>query len=404
MYIARQPIFDREMNVYAYELLYRSSIDSVQFGNTSMTAATATVLAGLFEDGIEIITGNKKAFVNFDEEILLADHSFDMDPGKIVIEVLEGVKSSEKLISRLNEIRKKGYWIALDDFEEDYDNFPLVKQAHIIKYDLMKTPLDSLTDEVKKALSDKKILLAEKVETQEEFLKAKEMGFHLFQGYFFQKPYIIGKSENKAPSSMQYAMILSELNEEEPSYDKIAKIFESNIDLAYKVIKRAGSKHFEESVTSIKRALTYMGLKELKFWVSILMIKEVSSDKPPELVRISLIRAKFADLLSQTKVFDTQASEAFMLGMFSVIDALLDKKMEDIVKDMPFSEELKKALLGKGGKLNELLDFIKEYEHGNFEKDSKDIMIDSRNLNIVSKLYFEALRWANKTFESMDSK
>ncbi len=402
MYIARQPIFNTNMQVYSYELLFRSSIDSSNFGLSSRKSATATVLAGVFEQGMDLITGNKKAFVNFDDEMLLSDVKFVLDSSSLAIEILETVKITPEIISRIKKLKKSGYWIVLDDFENDYDTYPLVEYANIIKFDLLKTPLETLGEDVKKALRDKKIILAEKVETQEVFLLAKEMGFHLFQGYFFQKPYIVGKSEQKVSSTAQYTMILSELEKEEPSYRELSRIFESNIDLAYKVLRLAGNKRFEENVDSIKRALTYIGLNDLKFWVSMLMMKEVRGNKPSELVRISLIRAKLAEGLAKNRIFNTNPSESFMLGMFSVIDALLDKQMNEVVEQLPFSQPLKKALLGEGGDLNTLIDFIRQYEDGSFDKNFEHILSDKDLMFKVSSAYCNAVQWATKTFESID--
>ncbi len=214
-------------------------------------------MAGLFENGINNLTDGKKAFVNFDEDMLFSDIPYLFRPSDLVIENLETVRATENVIERVAKLRKDGYTIALDDFVEDYDTYDLVEHARIIKFDLIATPLSEITEAVKKALRDGKLILAEKVESLEEFEEAKKMGFHLFQGFFFQKPYIVSKSESKVSYAAHYALILSELNRREPSFQKLAEIFETNIDLAYKVIKLAGNKTFDENIYSIKRALVY---------------------------------------------------------------------------------------------------------------------------------------------------
>ncbi len=192
MYIARQAIFNRDLKVYGYELLYRSNKDAKGFSGASSNVATASVIAGTFENGVGLIADKKKAFINFDEEMLFSDLPYLLKSNELVIENLETVQGTPPVVRRVKKLRKDGYSIALDDFVHSYDEYPLVPYANIIKYDLMATPLDRIEPDVKKALDSGKILLAEKVETREEFEKAKEMGFHLFQGYFFQKPQTVG--------------------------------------------------------------------------------------------------------------------------------------------------------------------------------------------------------------------
>ena len=191
MYIARQPIFNKLMKIYGYELLYRDASEAVSFGNASSSAATATVIGGLFEQGINKIVGKAKAFVNFDYDFIMSENIELIDPETLVIEVLETVEVNPVLVERLHYLRAKGYKIALDDFEESLNNYPIVYIADIIKYDIIITPLESIEEEVKEALAQGKVVLAEKIETEEEFQKACDMGFQLFQGYFFSKPKIV---------------------------------------------------------------------------------------------------------------------------------------------------------------------------------------------------------------------
>ncbi len=402
MYIARQPIFNRDMKVYAYELLYRSNIDSLEFGGVSSQVATATVMAGLFENGVKNITDGKKAFVNFDEDLLFSDIPYLFKPKQLVIENLETVRATKEVIERVKKLREDGYTIALDDFVEDYDTYDLVDHARIIKFDLIATPLNEIEDSVKKALKDGKLILAEKVETIDEFRKAKEMGFHLFQGFFFQKPYIVSKSEGKISHTAHYALILSELNSVEPSFQRLAEIFETNIDLAYKVIKLAGNKSFDDDIYSIKKALVYMGLADLKLWVSILMMRDVGTHKSPELVRLSLVRAKFGELLCKRKIVDTMPLESFMLGLFSTIDAVMDQNMDTLMMDMPFSDELKNGLVRKSGHLKDLFDFMVAYEEGKLNSSDVPIMLDEEKTTIVYNSYLEALSWGGEMYKEMD--
>ena len=201
MFIARQPIFTDSMVVYGYELLYRDNKKATSFGNVSAKKATAQVLGGLFElDG-------KKAFVNFDYDFLLTDSIELIDSDKLIIEVLEGVKADNLIIDRLIDLKEKGYKIALDDFQRNSDNLELVPISNIIKYDIIATPLETIAFEVQNEIKQGKTVIAEKIETIEEYQKAKDIGFHLFQGYFFEKPNIIVETNNKKSIKLNYLKI-----------------------------------------------------------------------------------------------------------------------------------------------------------------------------------------------------
>ena len=181
LYIARQAILNRSLKVFGYELLYRGEIKSNQYDGFSSKQASASVLGGLFENGINHIVDDKYAFVNFDEEFIFSDSIELISPKQLVIEVLENVVIDDALVGRVKDLKKKGYKIALDDFNSDPNSYLLTPDSNIIKYDINATPLNTITESVKAALAGKKVLLAEKIETEEQFIQAKKMGFHLFQ-------------------------------------------------------------------------------------------------------------------------------------------------------------------------------------------------------------------------------
>ena len=277
MYIARQAIFDRELKVYGYELLYRKSINSTQYDGVSSVQSSAAVLNGLYEIGLNKISDNKISFINFDSDFIHSDSLELIGPSDLVIEVLENVTMNDKLIQRIKYLKQRGYQIALDDFVSFYNTYPLVPLTDIIKFDILATPLDTIYKDVKKAIAQKKILLAEKIENIENFNQAKEMGFQLFQGYFFSKPYIVEKSSDASSTKYQYTRLIAELNQVEPSYQKLAEIIELDVNLAYRLVKVSSMHVGEDLIYSIKYALTYMGLKSSHRWIHVLMIKELNS-------------------------------------------------------------------------------------------------------------------------------
>lgn len=364
MFIARQPIFNSAMLVYGYELLYRDSEIATSFNNIASKEATAVVLGGLFEGGIDNITGGKRAFVNFDYDFLFTDSIELIDPDTMVIEVLETVKVDDALIDRLNQLKEKGYRIALDDYIYDNRNYGLYSITDFIKFDIIATPLDAINFEVNDAIRNGKIILAEKIETKEEFEKAKEMGFHLFQGNFFEKPNIVGESNNKKSIKINYIKILTELKKPEPSYTEIAKIIESDVNLAYRLLRIIKNNRTEDRFDSIKRPLVYMGFKEIERWINILMLQELATDKPLELMNLALVRSRFGGSIANHSRLKPKYNEITTMLLFSNLDALLDLPMEQALEGISLTEDIKQALIHKEGVLSSVLNLVLSYEKG----------------------------------------
>ena len=401
MFIARQPIFNRDLNVYGYELLFRLTSDSKVFGDIDSKKATAAVIQGLFESGIEKIVEDKKAFINFDENLIYSDVMNLISNKKLVIELLENIELKDKLNKRVIQLRKKGYKIALDDFVKDYDEYPLVKTADIIKYDLLETPLDELDDIVKRPLRDNKIILAEKIETKEEFIKAKKMGFHLFQGYFFNKPEIVNQVKKKRNIKTQYISLLNELEKDEPDFQNIAEIIEKDVNLSYKLIKLVSLRISEEKIYSIKSALTYLGINELKYWIELLMIQDTGKDLPKEILRLTLIRSKFTELIAKNSILSDKRLEASLMGLLSNINVLLGTDFEKAIADISVTPSIKQVLLYNKGELKNLYQLMLAYENSNWEK-----VIDlSEKLNInkmeLYELYTDAVIWSKKIMDKI---
>lgn len=395
MFIARQPIFNRKEEVYGYELLYRVNEDSSKFGNSSSQSATATVINGLFIHGFEKIINKKKAFINFDADLLNEDVIHLIDSDFLVIEVLEDVQITDQLINRVKEIKTAGYKIALDDFVGAYSDYPLVQYADIIKYDIRETPLKTIKFEVNKAKKDRKILLAEKIETREEYKSALDMGFQLFQGYFFSKPKIIEGIRGKKSINPNYLQIIDELQKEEPSYQVISEIIERDSNLTFKLLRTINQRVEEDSIYSIKRALTYLGLKELNYWITLLLMQDIGEDKPKELLNISLIRSKFAFKISANSILSKIKLEASLMGLLSNIDAFLDMPIYRILQQIKVTDKIKDALLNQNGLLGDLLNLVLFYEKGEWKEINK--LCEKLNIesNQLTECYFESIEETN---------
>lgn len=395
MFIARQPIFNDQLEVYGYELLFRLNSQSTQFGGVSSQGATAMVITGLFESGLENLIEDKLAFINFDEIFIHSEAVELIKPNRMIVEMLENIEVSHQLIERLTDIKAMGYAIALDDFAQTFQSYPLTPLADIIKYDLMVTPLDSIAADIPAGLAQGKTLLAEKVETQDEFNKAKALGFTLFQGYFFSKPHIAGRSFRSRPSQIQYLLLMTEINAAEPSFERLAELIEQDVMLTYRLLRLASFRAGSESISSIKFALSYIGLREFERWISILMIHDLGKDKPAELIKISLIRTRFAESLAKRARLRELDHQAALMGLFSVLDALQDQPMAEVLAGIALPQAILDALVTGQGILFPIYELLLAYEKGDWplvESTAAALKIDEFT---IYHDYREAIKWAN---------
>lgn len=391
VYIGRQPIFDRQLEVVGYELLYRS-------GNTQQAIfkdgnhATSVVISNAFlEIGLERLVGDKLAFINLTAAFLLGDYPIPLQYDRLVLEVLEDVTVNQELATALQNLIKRGYTVALDDVTDPNHVELILDLAKIVKVDFMHTDRSLLPDQVKFYKSRNRLLLAEKIETQEEFEFCKELGFDYFQGYFLAKPSVV--QEKKLSSSKMIIMqLLAEMQIPDIEFNRIDEVIRQDLGLSYKLLRLINSAYFStrSEVKSIKQALTLLGLKQIQSWVSLLLLSE-SDNKPSELLKTALIRGKMAELISETCGED-RTDTSFTLGLFSVLDALLDMPLAEILEQIPLAAELKAALLHQQGQAGNLLKCILAYEQGVWEQ------VEYRGLepDHILGSYLEAVNWAEE--------
>ncbi|WP_398441123.1 EAL and HDOD domain-containing protein [Sedimentibacter sp.] len=395
IYVGRQPIFDRNMNVFAYELLYRRSMNNF-FEEIDDNKATAELINNYFLSmhSVELTSGTK-AFINFSQDMLLMEIPLLLPVDTTVVEVLERVEINEDIIAACRKLRDNGYLIALDDFVFNESYLPLMEIAHIIKIEFSAVDHETQRKLIKK-YKNKIKFLAEKVETREEYLLALDMGYDYFQGYFFSKPVIVkGKEIGSLNNSL--IRIMNELNKKEPDYQRISQIIETDMGLSYKLLKLANSAFFgtRNQILSIKQALVQLGLIEIKKWVYLMMLKDIQIIENKELIRNCFIRAKFMELLALETGKTDRQSEYFMTGMFSSINVLLNRDMNEIVNELCLADDVKEALLGTDNEIKRLLDIVINYELLKFSAldNNKDYFITRENLSFV---YIDALKWVMK--------
>lgn len=396
VFIARQPIFDKHLNVVAYELLYRSgNIDHYESLNGDK--ATKEVISNsLLTIGLDTLTNGKRGFINFTENLLKNETALLLPENKICIEILENVSPSEDTINACIKLKEMGYVLALDDFVLKPEYLPFIDLADIIKVDFKISGIEERRNIINAINSDKIKFLAEKVETQEEFYEAIDCGYSYFQGYFFSKPVMVS-AQDVPPIKLNQIRMLKELNRPDIDFNEIENIIKMDVSLSYKLLRFINSANFgfKTEVHSIKHALVILGKEEILKWISLLALKNLSSDSPEELMINSVIRAKFAENIANSTELKDRASDAFLMGLFSNIDVLMHRPLSELLADIALPEDVKDALLGRHNKFRYIYNLIVAYERGNWNKSKCYAAIVSHNKSNIPELYINSLKWSS---------
>jgi EAL and modified HD-GYP domain-containing signal transduction protein len=398
-FIARQPIFDKGQKVYAYELLFRSGLHNY-FDCEDIDHASTSVIANSFLlFGIDEMTAGRKAFLNCTRKVLVEDLATALPRQHAVIEVLETVEPDDEVIAGCKRLKDLGYTLALDDFVYHRKFEPLLDLADIVKVDfLISGPGER--QRISTLLRRRGIrMLAEKVESQADFEQAVAMGYELFQGYFFSKPVILSRRDIPA-NKLQYLRILKEIHRPEIDFKKMAQTVQSEISLSYKLLKLINSAAFglRHKVSNIIQALSLLGEREIRTWVSLLSVSSMADDKPAELVINSLIRARFCEQAAYLIQEANQQSELFLMGLFSQLDAILDRPLSELLDEIQVSVAMRTALIDNEGSRYKLLMLAVALERGLWENLgvlAKDLALEELTL---SGLYLDAVKWARGTF------
>jgi c-di-GMP-related signal transduction protein len=395
IYVARQPIFNRKKKLYGYELLFRDGLSNI-FPDIDGHAATSKILSHSFLSmGMDHITGGKTAFINFTDQLLLKRIPLLFPRGKLIVEILEDVEAVEPVVEACRELRRMGYQLALDDFIYRKDLEPLMALAGIIKIDFMLTPREERADLVSRLTPYKVKLLAEKIETHEEFRQALDMGFDYFQGYFFSKPEIL-KGKSPSPAKLTLLQIMAAANREDCSFSEIEKTIQRDVAMSYKLMRYINSAYFSraQEISSMKQAIVLLGEKEMRRFVSLMALANLAEDKPDELIRASIVRAKLCELLGKGNDAQVDEAELFTLGLFSLIDAILDERIEGIMEKLPLSDDIKSALVKGDGKLAAYLRIASSYETGDWQGFREAVAKTGVEDGKIPESYMDAVAWA----------
>jgi EAL and modified HD-GYP domain-containing signal transduction protein len=396
-YIARQPIFDARRGTYGYELLFRSGPVNA-FPNVDGTYATRRVMHdGMHLFGFDKLTSGKPAFVNFTRQALLDDILHTLPPDQVVIEILETVTPDREVLRACKMLKNDGYVLALDDFVLRPGFEPLLALADMVKIDFRATQGDERRIVAGRCSKYGARLIAEKVETGEEFAEAVGFGYTLFQGYFFSKPEMLSAKE--LPSiKLQYLRLLAAVNAHEIDVNAVESIVKHDVSIAVKLLRylRSAALGGRHEVRSVRHALVMLGERPLRRWVSLLAVASLGNGTP-EVVTTSLVRARFAELAATASTtLEADPSSAFLAGLLSLVDVLLGRPLPDCLDLIGISAEVRAALLDGMGVLAPILRMTMAYERGEWAIATTEARTAGVEDEDVRAAYGAAVTWANE--------
>ncbi len=396
--LARQPIFDRNLKLYGYELLYRANDLANSASFLCGDNATSQLLLNNFASITQATEHHRiTAFINITENLIKSPEVLPIESEKVVLEILEDVIPDKALITSVLRYKKKGFKIALDDFPFTPVFEPLLEHADYIKVDVQSFSLEQISEKIKPLKNLNALLLAEKIEDHSTYVECLKLGFHLFQGYFFERPQIVrGK---QIPSSKQQVLqLLSTLYDANAKTELIAEKISFDPSLSYRLLKIINSSAYNlpRKINSIKEAVVLLGIKNLKRWATLLAFAS-SDEAPPELLRTLLIRGRCCELLAKSNPA-ANSDEMFTVGLFSGIDAMLGADLNFLLEQLPLSEHITQAILQFQGYSGETLKSVIQFERA--EWDSLDSTLDQALLNYT---YFEAVKWCDEMCASFEN-
>ncbi|MCA9320878.1 MAG: HDOD domain-containing protein [Planctomycetes bacterium] len=391
IFVGRQPIFDRRLDVVAYELLYRSC-DENRADFSDGNRATATVLSNAFmELGPDVVTAGKPAWVNLTRDVILDEFIHLFPPDRVVAEILEGMTVDDQLIQQVRSLKDAGYRIVLDDFVFDEEFRPLLELADVVKLDVMQLSRDEVREHLSILEAYSVLCLAEKIETHEDFEFCRAEGFALFQGYFLSKPQIV-KSERPPDSRLALFELLAQINDPQLSMEQLESTIERDVGLSYKLLRYINSAAFAlpVKVESIRHALMMLGRRLVQAWVNLVVLTGLIG-RSNELLTIAMVRARMCDQIARRAHLE-KPEAFFTAGLFSTLDAIMGRPMAELLIRLPLSDELQEALTDHGGRLGEILRCVVAYEEARWN----EVAVTGVARDQITASWFESLEWVSQ--------
>ena len=393
-FVARQPILTPDEQIFGYELLFRDGLENC-FNSSDPDGAARSTLDSSLLLGLDILCDGHHAFVNCTRDVLLKDYAALLPPQQTVIEVLESVVVDADIVASCQRLKQAGYLIALDDFTVDDPRQPLIDLADIVKVDVKALASRQCADLAKRFGAGKRRMLAEKVETRDEFHSARKMGFSYFQGYFFRRPEIMTTHDIPA-NKLNYVLMLQAVSREELDLRLIENLIKAEVSLCYRLLRYLNSAIFcfSNQIHSIRHALSMLGEREIRRWVQLVAIMGATQQRCSEPVFSALIRARFCELLAP-KVRHG-GCDLFLMGLFSLMDAILEMPISAILAKIPIDQAIKNVILGDPSHLRTIYRLMLAQESGEWLAAAELCKLLHIGINESAEAYWLATQWAHQ--------
>ena len=395
-FVGRQAIFDRRLEVVGYELLFRNSEENrARFSDANQATAT-TMLNAFVEMGLDSLVGTLPVWVNLPADFLLGRYPLPMPPERTVIEVLEDVPVTPQLITALEGFASEGFKIALDDFILTDETKPMVALASYIKVDVLNVAKDEIKRQYDALKNLGPIMLAEKISTHDEHMFLRDLGFYLFQGHFLELP-IVAKSKRLPHDRVALVKILNALYKDQLDLRELETLIAAEVGLSVRLIKLASSAAMSlgQPIGSVRQAVLRLGVQQVGALVMLIMVAGFD-DKPIDLARQALIRARMAEGLARHAKLPSD--QLFTAGLLSLLDAILDKPLAEVLKELAIAPLVRQALADAGSQAGKILDTVRHQNRG----DLTNVRGSGFSANQVFVAWFDAIRWTQEIMSKIE--
>jgi c-di-GMP-related signal transduction protein len=402
VYVGRQPILDRGWNIAGYELLFRSGHANFRDSTDDVSATSQVIANAVLGFGLDRLLGDKPAFINFDRTLLLGDWTTVLPPEKVVIEILEGVAPDRQVLTACESLRERGYALAFHPSGDNERAAEFAPFVDILRVDFQKTTPSDQEALVRRYQKHSIRMIAGKVETEDEFVRASQLGYHYFQGFFFASPVVLQTS--RVPASKAGGLRLVKLiQHDDMDFDSVEEVIRFDIAFSHSLLTYVNSAAFQwpNRIESVRQGLLLLGADGVRKWAWMASLSSLGENRPPVLMAQVLMRGRFSEVIARLMTLPAGDADPFLIGMFSLLDAILQRPIEGILDEMNIGPHIRLALLGAPGVANPLslvLKIVKAYELGDFAQVDAVAQIIGMSPDELSAGYMECLSWVETVF------
>jgi c-di-GMP-related signal transduction protein len=391
--VARQPIFDRQEKVFGYELLFRDGLENAFSGDRD--EASRVTLDRSLLIGLDVLCDGRRAFVNCTRDTLIKGLVTLLPAASTVVEVLENVPADREVVGACRSLKDAGYMIALDDYVANDPREALVEIADIIKVEMLLTTEEERTGLMKRLGAGRCRMLAEKIETHGEFVRARDQGFVYFQGYFFRRPEMM-KTHDMPANQVNFLRMLQAVSRPELNFDELEKLVKAEAAVCYRLLRYLNSPmfSFQNEIHSVRHGLSILGERDIRRWVRLVAAVSAAQGRPSDLLLAALVRGRFGELL--TPLVEHGESDLFLLGLLSLIDAMLEVPMAKVLEKIPLDRATKAVLLGQPSELGPVFQLMLAHESAEWEAAAKLSARLHLDCEQVAAEYWQAQQWARE--------